>query len=161
MSANWGSRRSSGARVSFILRLLTVFGLGAVELWAAFPAGLAFGLSPPVVGVVTAAGALTGVAVIVYPGERLRSWLVRRYSRPGKSKSMNRATRLWERYGVIGVGLIAPLVVGVPLAAALGIALGAPRQRLVLLLALVVLAWCVVLTIASYLGLAGLHALRG
>lgn len=143
-----------------ILHLLTVFGLGAVELWAAFPAGLAFGFSPLLVGVVTAAGALGGVVVIVYPGARLRSWVVRRYSRPGKSRSMNRATRLWERYGVIGVGLIAPLVVGVPLAAALGIALGAPRRRLVLLVALVVLAWCVVLTIASYLGLAGLHALR-
>lgn len=146
--------------MSLALQLLTVFGLGAVELWAAFPAGLAFGLSPMVVGVVTGAGALAGVVVIVYPGDRLRAWLVRRYSRPGKSESMSRATRLWERYGVIGVGLVAPLLVGVPLAGALGIALGAPRRRLVLLLALVVLVWCVALTIASYLGLAGLHALR-
>lgn len=137
-----------------------MFGLGAVEIWAAFPAGLAFGLSPLVVGVVTAAGALGGVLVIVYPGDRLRSWVVQRYSGPGKSKSMNRATRLWERYGIIGVGLVAPLVVGVPLAAALGVALGAPRGRLVLCVGLIALVWCVVLTIASYLGLAGLHALR-
>ena len=42
---------------------------------------------------------------------------------------MNRPERLWERYGIYGVGLIAPLIVGVPAAAALGIALGAPRRR--------------------------------
>jgi hypothetical protein len=146
--------------MSLILRLLTVFGLGAVELWAAFPAGLALGLSPLVVGVTAGAGAFVGVVVIVYPGERLRGWLVARYSRPGKDKTMNRAQRLWKRYGIIGVGLIAPLLVGVPAAAALGIALGADRRRLVPLLMAVIVFWCVVLTIASYLGLAGLHALR-
>ena len=156
MRAGSGGR---GAGVSLLLSLLTVFGLGAVELWAAFPVGLAFGLSPAVVGTVTAAGALAAVLVIVYPGGRLRSWVVRRYSRPARSKSMDRATRLWERYGVVGVGLIAPLLVGVPVAAALGVALGAPQQRLATFLALVVLAWCVVLTGAAYLGLAGLHAL--
>ena len=146
--------------MSLVLRLLTVFGLGAIELWAAFPAGLALGLSPLVVGVTAGAGALAGVVVIVYPGERLRGWLVARYSRPGKDKSMNRAKRLWERYGVFGVGLVAPLIVGVPAAAALGIALGAPRRKLLPLLTVVILFWCVVLTIASYLGLAGLHSLR-
>ena len=146
--------------MTFVARLFTVFWLGAVELWAAFPAGLALGLRPLVIGVTAGAGALAGVILIAYPGERLRAWLVSRYSRPGKSGGMNRAKRLWERYGIYGVGLIAPLIVGVPAAAALGIALGAPRQKLVPLLAVIILFWCVVLTIACYFGLAGLHALR-
>jgi hypothetical protein len=146
--------------VNLALRLLTVFGIGAVDLWAAFPAGLALGLSPLVIGAVAAAGALAGLIVIVYPGERLRAWLVARDSRQGKNRSMNRAKRLWGRYGVIGVGLIAPLIMGVPAAAALGVAMGAPRQKLVPLLTVVILFWGIVLTILSWLGLAGLHALR-
>lgn len=137
-----------------------MFGLGAVELWAAFPAGLAFGLSPALVGVVTAAGALAGVAAVVYPGTRVREWLVARYARRTGGSSPNRVTRLWERYGTVGVGLIAPLLVGVPLAAALGVALGAPRRRLAVFVGAVAVAWCIVLTGASYLGIAGLHALR-
>ena len=54
--------------MTLVPRLLTVFWLGAVELWAAFPAGLALGLRPLVIGVTAGAGALAGVVLIVYPG---------------------------------------------------------------------------------------------
>jgi hypothetical protein len=60
--------------------------------------------------------------------------------------------RLWDRYGVIGWGLLAPLLLGAPLAAAIGVALGAARGRLVLWLGAGVVVWTTALTVAAVLG---------
>lgn len=62
-----------------LVKLLSVFALGAVELWAAIPAGLALNASPVLVGVVEAAGAMFGVLVVVLLGERVRNWVIRRH----------------------------------------------------------------------------------
>jgi membrane protein YqaA with SNARE-associated domain len=51
-----------------LAKLVTVFALGAVELWAAIPAGLALHVSPVLVAVVAAAGAMLGVLVVVVLG---------------------------------------------------------------------------------------------
>ena len=60
--------------------------------------------------------------------------------------------RLWDRYGVIGWGLVAPLLLGAPLAAAIGVALGAARRRLVFWLGVGAVVWTTVLTVAVTLG---------
>ncbi len=109
-----------------IMKLLTVFGLGAVELWAAIPTGLALQLHPVAAGLAAALGAVTGVALVVFMGERVRAWLLRRHSREGRECAHGRIHRIWERFGAVGLGLLAPLLVGAPLGAALGLALGAP-----------------------------------
>jgi len=54
-----------------VLRLLTITALGAVELWAAIPAGLALKANPVVVGVAAAVWAMLGVLVVVVLGEHL------------------------------------------------------------------------------------------
>ncbi len=141
-----------------IAKLLTVFGLGALELWAAIPA-LAFRLHPVVIGVTSSAGAILAVVVVVLLGERLRNWLVRHYPRMTRSGQHGRIYRIWQRYGVIGVGLLAPLLTGAPLGAALGLALGAPAGRLLLWVCLGVVLWSALLTVIGALGLAGIKAL--
>src|SRR3972149_7629540 len=61
-------------------KVVTVFGLGAVELWAAIPAGLALGLHPIATGVASALGAITSGLVVAPLGDRARAWLG---ARPG------------------------------------------------------------------------------
>ncbi len=137
--------------MSYLLQVLGVFALSVVELWAAVPAGLALGLSPVLVWLTTVAGAALGVAVVVLAGERARAWLVRRFGH-GRGGEGGRLRSIWERYGVIGWGLLGPLLLGAPLAAALGVALGAPRSRLVVWLTAGVVLWTTVLTFAAALG---------
>jgi hypothetical protein len=98
-----------------LLQLLGVFALSVVELWAAVPAGVALGLPPILVWLATVAGALVCI-VVVLAGGRLRS--------------------IWERYGVIGWGL-----------------LGAPRGRLLIWLGAGVLLWTTILTVAAASGI--------
>ena len=136
-----------------MLKLLTVLGLGAVELWAAVPAGFGIGLAPVVTVVTAALGALLGVMVVAALGERLRKRLVR----PSGGRARG-AAHILARYGTVGLGLLAPLLVGAPLGTALGLALGAPRGRLVVWMSIGVVVWSSLLTLATALGLAGLHS---
>lgn len=125
--------------------------LAVVELWAAVPAGFALGLPATLVWLTTVAGALLGVVVVVLAGDRLRSWILRHAGRR-RSAEGGRVRRLWERYGVVGWGLVGPLLLGAPLAAALGVGLGAPRRHLVFWLGCGVVLWTTALTAAIALG---------
>lgn len=125
--------------------------IGAVELWAAVPAGIAIGLPTPLVWAATLCGAWLGIAVIVVAGDSLRTWLVDRFGHGGADEG-GRLRQLWDRYGVIGWGLIAPLLLGGPLAAAIGVALGAARGRLVFWLGMGAAVWTTVLVVAVALG---------
>ena len=132
-------------------QFLSVVAIGLVELWAAVPAGIAMGLSAPLVWAATVCGALLGIAIVVVAGDRLRMWLVARFGHGG-AREGGRLRRVWDRYGVIGWGLLAPLLLGAPLAAAIGVALGAERGRLVVWLGVGAVMWTTVLTFAVVLG---------
>ena len=141
-----------------MLQFLSVVAIGAVELWAAVPAGIAMGLPAPLVWLATVCGALLGVALVVIAGDRLRAWLVHHFGHGG-AREGGRLRRLWDRYGVIGWGLLAPLLLGAPLAAAVGVALGATRGRLLFWLGIGVTVWTTVLALAVVLGAEALTSL--
>jgi len=54
--------------MDYIMKLLTVFGLGAIELWAAIPAGFVLQLHPLETGVAAATGAVLWSAVFTLAG---------------------------------------------------------------------------------------------
>lgn len=144
-----------------LLSLLAVFGLGAIELWAAVPAGLALRLHPVVIGCTAAFGAVLGILAMGLLGERARGWLVRGRDVEDDRRWYGRTRELWLRYGVVGLGLAAPLLVGAPLGTALGLTLGAPTGRLLFWMSLGAVLCTIVLTVAGTLGLIGVQALRG
>lgn len=139
------------------IKILAVLGLGALELWTAVPAGFALGLHPILTAVSAAAGAVLAVLVVLVLGERVRVWLGRRHSStPSSHRSLR---RIWMRYGVAGLGLAAPLLVGAPLGTALGLLLGAQPSHLLRWMVLGVVGWSALLTLAAVMGLAGLESL--
>ena len=137
-------------------KVVSVFGLGAVELWAAVPAGFALGLHPMATGIVSAVGAITSGLAVALLGDRARAWLVARHGVPPDGGGHGTIRRIWDRYGVVGLGLLAPLLVGAPLGTALGLLLGAPVRRLLLWVSVGIVLWSALLTAAGALGLAGI-----
>jgi hypothetical protein len=137
--------------MDMLLQALGVATIALVALGAAVPAGIAMGLSAPLVWAATLAGALAGITVVVVTGDWLRSWLVDRFGRGGAGEG-GRLRWLWDGYGMVGWGLLAPLLLGAPLAAALGVALGAQRWRLVVWVGIGAALWTTVLTVAVALG---------
>jgi hypothetical protein len=133
-------------------KLLTLFALGVAELWAAAPAGAVMGLDPLLVCLVAAAGAVSGGTVVILLGERVKAWLAKRGKREKLEERRGLLFRVWQRHGVVGWGLLAPLVVGSPLGAALGLVLGAPPRRLLPWLAAGSIIWSAVFSLAAALG---------
>ena len=133
-------------------KLLIVFVLGVAELWAAAPAGALMRLQPLLVCLAAALGAVSGGTVVILLGERVKSWLERRRKREKLEERRGLLYRIWQRYGVIGWGLLSPLLVGSPLGAAFGLILGAPPRRLLPWLAAGSVLWSVVFSILTALG---------
>ncbi len=143
--------------MTVLVKLVVVCGLGALELWAAIPAGLALRLHPVATAIAAGVGAVLGVLAVFGLGEGARKWLVRRHS---GDRERGRVHRLWTRYGVPGQGLTAPLLLGTLLGTAVCLALGAPRRALLLWTTVGIAFWATLLTIGGVLGFAGFDALR-
>ena len=145
--------------MDLVFKLLPVIVLAAVELWAAIPAGFALGLHPLLIGITAAAGAISGTFAVVLVGDRVRNWLVHRHAGEEGKKQPGLIHRIWHHYGLIGLGLLAPLLTGAPLGAALGLALGAPTGRLMIWMSFGIVLWTTILTVIGALGWAGIKAL--
>ena len=92
-----------------LLALPLTVALGALDLWAAIPAGLLLGLPPVLSGVAATSGGLLGAVLVTVAGERLQRWL---FSQRFFSKRRQRVERLWNRYGLIGVAFNPPCLQG-------------------------------------------------
>ncbi len=120
------------------------------------PAGLALGLPPAAVWAAATAGAILSVVVVASAGDALRSWILAR--RHGPLPSTGRLFRIWVRYGVVGWGLVSPLVFAPPMGTAIALGLGAPRGRLTFWMCAGVAIWTTLLVVA---GATGLRLLAG
>ena len=130
-----------------------MFGIAALELWASVPTGFALKLHPVMNCAAAILGASVGVIVVIALGDRARNWLLpKKDVKPGEERQ-GVLFRVWRRYGVAGLGLLAPLLVGAPLGAAIGIALGAPRGKFLFWMIVGVILWSALITGGCILGL--------
>jgi len=132
---------------------IIVFGLGILELWIAVPAGLFLKLNPIIIFTASAIGGIMATLIVSTVGENIRNWFLKwRYGENREVKS-GRIYDIWNKYGIIGLGLLSPLLFGAPLGAALGIALGASKERLVFWMSVGIVMWSAGLTLAGLWGL--------
>lgn len=143
------------------LKILSVLFIGSLELWAAVPAGLAMNLHPLIVAAATSTGGIGGAVIIVLLGERMRGWFSRRYVTGRADEKPGIVRRIWDRYGVIGLGLLAPLLTGVPIGVGIGIVLGAPSGKLLWWSSVGTVLWTIGLTVAGAVGKLGIERLFG
>lgn len=143
--------------MELIVKFITVMGLGIIELWLAIPAGSALMLHPLLNGLASGLGAIIGALLVIILGDRLRNWL---FKKKQKSQNYNsRIYRIWRKYGVIGLGLLSPLLTGSLLGAAIGISLGASPKRLILWMSIGIIIWTIILTTISTMGFAIIEGL--
>ena len=135
---------------------MSVFALAAVELWAAVPLGLAMKLDPVLTGIATASGAVVGVIIVISFGSRVRNWMLKKKKAEqakGTEQKERMIIRIWNKYGVAGLGMLGPLLVGAPLGAAIGVSLGVPSPRLLFWMTVGILLWTAGLTVAGVVGI--------
>jgi uncharacterized membrane protein len=133
------------------LKWASVVGVSMLELWAAIPLGFTLGLSAVVTCVLSAVGSILSAGIVIYLGGSLRAWLIKRMEK--KSSKQSRMSRIWDKYGVIGLGFLSPLLTGAPLGAAIGVSLGAKPGKLMLWMTIGIVVWSIILTAAVAVGI--------
>jgi len=131
-----------------IYKILTVAGLATFEIYAAIPAGFAFGLSPIIIFLASLVGGLLGVFVAAYLGDKIKSWVNQfRKNKVEKTKSEpGFVLKIWEKYGVIGLGLLGTMSVGAPISIGIGVGFNVPTNKMVFWCSLGVLIRCALFT---------------
>lgn len=136
-----------------------VFISGVVELWLAVPMGIALKLNPILIVAVSASSAILAVLIVAFLGDSIRNrFIAWRYGEDKKFET-SRIHDVWNKYGVVGLGLLSPLLFGAPLGTAVGITFGARKDNLILWMSLGIIIWSVGLTAAGIMGLMSFEAL--
>jgi membrane protein YqaA with SNARE-associated domain len=135
------------------LKLLTVAGLATFEIYAAIPAGFAFGLSPWSIFFASAIGGLAGAIVATFLGDRIRKIFHKKKPSTEESKKHPVITRIWKKYGIAGLGLVGTLIVGAPISIAVGTGLHVNLKKLLVWCCIGVIIRCCLFTIIGYYGL--------
>ncbi len=134
-------------------QIASIMSLSAVFFWGGFPAALAFKYHVVAAGLITAAGAEAAVLLVVIMGKPIQEYLLRKYPAWLEKTRSGKAGAVFQKYGMAGLGLIAPVMPGAPQAALIGLALSArPRQILIWVTAGIVL-WAAIVTVGLLLGL--------
>ncbi len=136
-------------------KMLTVAALATFEIYAAIPAGFAFKLNPLVIFTASAIGGLVGVFVAAYLGDKIKIWLqkFRKTSSEKPKKEPGFILKIWEKYGVIGLGLMGTMTVGAPISIGVGVGFNVPTNKMVFWCSLGVLIRCVLFTAIGHYGL--------
>ena len=138
--------------------IISTFALAFFYFWPAMPSGLALGLDPLVVIITTSLSYIAGVALVLLLGKPVQEWLSRRFNKT-VSNPHSLLRRAWNRFGIIGLGLLAPITVGAQIGAVIGLALNAPPRKLFLSMAVGAVLWSIALTLAVQFGLVGVRSL--
>ncbi|MFZ6024668.1 MAG: small multi-drug export protein [Bacteroidota bacterium] len=135
------------------LKILTVAGLATFEIYAAIPAGFAFGLPAWIIFLASLIGGLVGVFVATFLGDKIRKFLAKyRKPKPDKPKTGLIYT-IWEKYGLIGLGFFGTMTVGAPVSIGVGVGFNVPLQKLLVWCCLGVITRCALFTSLGYYGL--------
>ena len=132
--------------------LTTAFGLGFIYFIAAIPAGVAAGAYPWVAGAAAALGYVAGGTVVLVAGAPLRAWLVRKLRIPVERDPSKLIWRMWERGGLMGLCLVAPVTIGPQATAVIALAVGERTPKIVAFIALGVAPWCVAFALLTAFG---------
>ena len=143
-----------------IVQWLTVFFLAMFELWLAIPAGLALKVDQAPILILCIAGGIAGVGLIAFAGDRVRSFVLKTHKEQVLKKQKSWSMKIWDKYGLIGLGLTSPFLTGAPIGAALAIALGEKPQRVFLWFSLGVIIWSFIFLKFTVIGVEELGLLK-
>ncbi len=136
------------------LKILTVMGLATFEVYAAIPAGFAFQLPSFIIFLASTVGGLIGVFVAAYLGTQIKN-LVNKYkkSKIEEKPKTGFIINIWNKYGIIGLGLIGTMTVGAPISIGVGVGFNVPVNKMVIWCSVGVVIRCLIFTSLGHYGM--------
>ncbi|MFS0645199.1 small multi-drug export protein [Siminovitchia sp. 179-K 8D1 HS] len=125
-----------------------------IEAVVAIPLGIIRGLSPSLVVAVAFLGNWSTVILVIYLFEKIKEfWNRKKGTQTPPGKRQERAKKIWNKYGLPGLSLLGPILIGIHIAAFIGLTLGATRNWTLLWMTISLALWSVVFGVASHYGL--------
>lgn len=125
-----------------------------LEMALVIPLGIVSGLSPFWVVIIGFIGNMVTVMALIIGYDRFRSWLAKKNEgKEGKeSKRSERAKRIWNKYGLPGMLMLGPILIGTHIAAFIGMTLGASKKQTTIWSVISIALWAVAFGILTALG---------
>jgi membrane protein YqaA with SNARE-associated domain len=101
------------------------------------------------------AGGLLGVFASAYLGDKIKL-IVNRFRKNKVEKTKKEpgfVLKIWEKYGVIGLGLLGTMTVGAPISIGIGVGFNVPTNKMVFWCSLGVLIRCALFTAIGHYSL--------
>lgn len=140
-----------------MLTYLLVFLAGAApgfEVLVAVPLGILRGMSLPTAVLIGFAGNALTIILEIIVFQKLKAWWDnrRQVNEKPSSKRSVRAENIFNRYGVPGLSLLGPILIGSHLAAFLALALGASKAQTVFWLLISLAVWAIAFGLFTVFG---------
>ncbi|MCJ1908631.1 small multi-drug export protein [Planococcus ruber] len=125
-----------------------------LEIALVIPLGIVWGLSPFWVMVMAFVGNMLTVLALIIGFDKFKDWYLKRQEAKGKtgSKKSERAKAIWNKYGLPGLALLGPILIGTHIAAFIGMTLGATKRNTTIWLTVSIGLWTLVFGLATALG---------
>ncbi|AXI01301.1 DNA-binding protein [Sporosarcina sp. PTS2304] len=141
-----------------MLTYFLVFLLGAApgfEVLVAVPLGVLRGLSPVTASLIGFAGNASTIIIEVIIFQKLKTWWDHKKKRDVSlsSKRTARAGAIWRQFGVPGLALVGPILIGSHLAAFLALAFGSSKIQATVWLLLSLAIWSIAFAVLAVLGI--------
>ena len=136
---------------------IIVFLLAAIpffEIVGVIPIGVVAGLHAVPVTVLAFIGNMLTIMIVILLMDKIQGWLEKRIEKdPEKSKTREqRAVRVWKRYGLPGLALLSPVLIGSHLGAILAMGFGGTRKQITVWMTASIFFWAIVTGIVSHYG---------
>ena len=104
--------------------------------------------------VVAFVGNMATVLALIIGFDRFQVWYNKRQEARGKtvSKKNERAKRIWNKYGLPGLAMLGPILIGTHIAAFIGMTLGATKKNTTLWLTISIGVWTWAFGVLTALG---------
>lgn len=125
-----------------------------IEIMIVVPLGIIRGLSPMWVIILSFAGNMATVLLLIVGFQHIKEWMARRKQKKGKrqSKRQQRAEQIMNTYGLPVLALAGPILIGTHIAAFIGLVLGAKKMNTAIWSAVSIALWCLVFGILTAMG---------
>ena len=135
-----------------IANLTVILFLAVLGIWKSIPVGFILNMHPIIVCIVTILGASLGVFLIYLLGSRLKQRILQSTQRKSINKKQQKIHKIFNRYGVPGLGMLATLIVGPALTMVLGLTIVKNGKVLLLWTNIGIVVWSVLLTLIGQVG---------
>lgn len=128
-----------------------------LEAIVVVPIGIIRGLNPVSVSLVAFVGNLLTILLVVVFYEKFEDWRAKRRAKKGietqePTKRQERAKRVWNKYGLPGLSIIGPLIIGTHLTILMALALGASKRASTWWMIVSLATWIIIFAVGTFYG---------